>query len=284
MDINYRNTSKRIRLPTGAVHYHELGSGPCLLMIHGSGPGVNGWTNYHQNLENFSRHFRCIVIDLPGYGESDAVAGDPVTTCIDAVPAFLQALQIERCHILGNSLGGIVGSHVAAQHPQRVDRFVSIGGIGINLFTVFPGEGLNLLTAFAENPTRERLETWLRSMVFNQDLITEELIEQRFRLAMEPTTLATTRDIYSREAIGRIAEFRRGPNAAQVIEHLPMIQAPTLVTWGRDDRVSPLDISLIPMRLIPRCELHVFPQCGHWAMIECKTAFEAVVNSFLQLS
>ncbi|GFG80102.1 hypothetical protein MPRG_33780 [Mycobacterium paragordonae] len=56
---------------------------------------------------------------------------------------------------------------------------------------------------------------------------------------------------------------------------------PTLLTWGRDDRVSPLDMAIIPMRTIPNAELHVFPNCGHWAMIEAKAAFESTVLAFL---
>ena len=60
------------------------------------------------------------------------------------------------------------------------------------------------------------------------------------------------------------------------------VKAPTLLTWGRDDRVSPPDMALIPMRTIPTAELHVFPNCGHWVMIEQKQAFEATVMSFLQ--
>ena len=67
----------------------------------------------------------------------------------------------------------------------------------------------------------------------------------------------------------------------QVVAHLPSIQAPTLITWGRDDRVSPLDISLLPMRMIPNAELHVFPNCGHWAMIECKARFESLAIDFI---
>ena len=63
---------------------------------------------------------------------------------------------------------------------------------------------------------------------------------------------------------------------------LPRIQAPTLLTWGRDDRVTPLDGAIAPLRLIPRCELHVFPNCGHWVMIERKDEFESVVLSFLR--
>lgn len=280
MEIDYAKTSRTIRLSHGVVHYHEVGEGPCLFLIHGSGPGVTGWANYQGNLEFFSQKFRCIVPDLPGYGESDAIEGDPVEGCIAACIGLLAALDITSAHLVGNSLGGIVASHIAARHPELVRSFTSIGGIGLNIFTTFPGEGLNLLSAFAEEPTRERMATWLKSMVFDQALITDQLIESRFRQGTEPRTLATTRMIYSREAIQAIAATRRRqPDSA--IGHLAAIQAPTLITWGRDDRVSPLDICLIPMRLIPNCELHVFPNCGHWAMIECKTQFEALVMSFL---
>ena len=67
----------------------------------------------------------------------------------------------------------------------------------------------------------------------------------------------------------------------EMLAMLGRIQAPTLLTWGRDDRVTPLDGAIAPLRLIPRCELHVFPDCGHWAMIERKDEFESVVLSFL---
>jgi 2-hydroxy-6-oxonona-2,4-dienedioate hydrolase len=117
-------------------------------------------------------------------------------------------------------------------------------------------------------------------MVHDQSLITPELIDARWEQAMEPNTLAATRQIYSREGIGQIAAMRE-QSPTRAIEHLASIQAPTLLTWGRDDRVTPLDAALLPMRLIPLCELHTFPRCGHWAMIECKQAFETLVMSFL---
>lgn len=283
MSFTYDSTSKTIELSHGTVHYHEAGSGPCLLLIHGSGPGVTGWANYENNLPFFAAKFRCLIIDLPGYGGSDVIAGDPVGGSVGACVEFLQALGIDSAHIIGNSLGGIVGSHIAANFPEKVTSFTTIGGIGLNIFTPFPGEGLNLLTAFTENPTRDNVETWLRSMVYDQALVTDELIDKRFAQATEPKTLATTRQLYSREAIGNIAAMRR-QMATKTVEHLPAIQAPTLITWGRDDRVSPMDIALLPMRLIPNCELHVFPNCGHWAMIECKQQFEALVMAFMCLN
>ena len=222
-----------------------------------------------------------MIIDLPGYGKSDPVEGDPIGGCVGAALALMDGLGMTRAHIIGNSLGGIVGSHIAAHHPGRVDRFVTIGGIGVNVFSPFPGEGLNLLTEFTEDPTRERLEQWLRSMVFDQSLVTEELIESRFKQATEPVTMATSRKIYARASIAALAEVFRGEHSLQRIAHLAQIQAPTLITWGRDDRVTPLDIALLPMRIMPNAELHVFPNCGHWNMIERKQEFESLVQAFL---
>ncbi|HQR03937.1 MAG: alpha/beta fold hydrolase [Proteobacteria bacterium] len=279
--FSFEATSRFVDTPKGRIHYHEAGAGPALLLIHGSGPGVTGWANFAGNLPVFAPHYRCIILDLPGYGRSDPVEGPPIPGCVDACFRLLEALKVERAHVIGNSLGGVVGSYMAAQQPARIDRFVTIGGIGVNVFTAFPGEGINLLTAFAEDPTRERIETWLRSMVFDQALITPELIETRFRNATDPVTLATSRQMYSRASINALATEFRGPNAAFRLGHLSSIQAPTLLTWGRDDRVSPLDMCLMPMRLIPHCELHVFPNCGHWAMIERKAEFESLVLAFL---
>jgi pimeloyl-ACP methyl ester carboxylesterase len=183
--------------------------------------------------------------------------------------------------LLGNSFGGIVGARVAAQWPERVAKLIMVGGLGFNLFAPFPNEGINLLSEFAEDPTRARLTQWLRSMVHDKSIVTEEMIDRRLSQALEPKTLATTKIMYSRAAMQGLAQFLAGPDALKSIDFLPKIQCPTLLTWGRDDRVSQLDRALLPMRLIPQCELHVFPNCGHWAMIERKKEFEATTLSFL---
>ena len=280
-EFSFATTSKTFAAEHGAVHYHEAGTGPDLLMIHGSGPGVTGWANFAGNLPVFAEHFRCVIIDLPGYGQSDPVAGEPIGACVSACLALMAELGITQTHIIGNSLGGIVGSQIAAHCADKVDKFVTIGGIGMNIFSPFPGEGLTLLTEFIEDPTRERITQWLRSMVYDQAMVTDELIEARFAQATEPVTMATSKQLYSKASIQSTAAMFRGENAHLRIAHLSSIQAPTLITWGRDDRVTPLDIALLPMRLIPNAELHVFPKCGHWNMIERKAEFECVVKAFL---
>ena len=275
----FESTSRSITAGGTRLHYHEAGVGMPLIMLHGSGPGVNGWANFGGNLTCFARHFRCLIVDLPGYGNSDAIAGHPIDTAVGAIVAFMDALDIPQAAFLGNSLGGIVASRLASDHPDRLGRMCLIGGVGLNLFSPFPNEGINLLVEFAENPSRERLVAWLRSMVYDPALLTEELIEDRWRRASEPKTLATSRLMYTRAAMSAMSEPQLQLSAVQ---HLPTVRCPTLLTWGRDDRVTTIDRALLPMRIIPKCELHVFHECGHWVMIERKAEFENVALAFFQ--
>ena len=178
--------------------------------------------------------------------------------------------------------GGIVGGHLAASHPDRVLRYITIGGIGFNITSTFPNEGLTRLVDFIEDPTRENIIAWLESMVYDKAIITDELIDMRYKAALEPVTMESSRKMYTRAALGFIAQSMSGPGVSQRIDYLGKIQAPTLIMWGRDDKVSPLDGALFPMRVIPNAELHVFPRCGHWTMIEHKDRFEALALDFLR--
>ncbi|MFW0787833.1 alpha/beta fold hydrolase [Gordonia sp. CPCC 206044] len=268
--------------PKGVLRYHEAGRGPELVMLHGSGPGVTGLRNFGGNLDAFTDHFRCLVLEFPGFGVSDDFGAHPMTTALEAVEIFVEALELDRVAIIGNSMGGGVALSYAARHPEIVDRLVTIGGIGKNLFSPGPSEGIRLLQEFTDNPTRERLVRWLHSMVFDPALITDELIEQRWEQATEPGTLASARRMYGSEAFAAMIAAMDNSDTAPPWSMLHRVSAPTLLTWGRDDRVSPPDMALIPMRTIPNAELHVFPRCGHWAMIEQQNAFENVVLAFLR--
>ena len=203
----------------GALRYCDCGpdsglgsrEAPVLLFLHGSGPGVTGWRNFRGVLPTFAAHFRCLILEFPGFGVSDDFGGHPMITAQGAVTPFLDALGVDRVDIVGNSMDGAVGINFAIGSPDRIGRLETIGGIGTNIFSTGPSEGIRLLQEFTEDPTRQRLIDWLNSMVYDQSLVTDELI----------------------------------------------------------------------MRTIPNAELHVFPNCGHWAMIEAKAAFESTVLGFL---
>lgn len=281
VDLTYDGTLREISTDAGVLRYHEAGDGAPLLFLHGSGPGVTGWRNFRGILGTFADHFRCLILEFPGFGVSDDFGGHPMITAQGAVGTFVDALGLESVHIVGNSMGGGVGINYAIRNPSNVRRLVTIGGIGTNVFSPGPSEGIRLLQEFTENPSRERLVAWLNSMVFDQSLVTDELIEERWALATEPSTLESARRMYGKAAFAQMMAAMRASDAPMPWAVMHKVKAPTLLTWGRDDRVSPLDMALIPMRTIPNAELHVFPNCGHWAMIEAKDAFESTVLGFL---
>ena len=271
-----------ITTPAGVLRYYDQGSGPALLFLHGSGPGVTGWRNFRGVLPTFAEHFRCLVLEFPGFGVSDDFGGHPMVTAQGAVAPFLDALDVPKVDIVGNSMGGGVGINFAINNPDRVGKLVTIGGIGTNVFSPGPSEGIRLLQDFTEEPTRQRLIDWLRSMVYDEALVTDQLIEERWALATDPPTLESARRMYGKAAFAQMMAMMRHADMPMPWAIMHKVKCPTLLTWGRDDRVSPLDMALIPMRTIPNAELHVFPNCGHWAMIEAKQAFESTVLAFLR--
>lgn len=279
--VSYEDSRRELQTDEGVLVYHEVGEGPPLLLLHGSGPGVTGWRNYRGVVGELGEHFRCLILEFPGFGVSYAGAGHPMMMAGGSVTAFLDGLGLETVDIIGNSMGGIVGTNFALNAPQRVRKLVTIGGMGKNIFSKTPAEGIRLLMEFTDNPTREGLVRWLNSMVYDRSVVTEQLLEERWELATEPTTLEIARRMYSSAAMAAMGEAAKTATAPPYWSQLSRLETPTLLTWGRDDLVSPVDMAILPMRDIPNAELHVFPNCGHWTMIEAREAWLAAVISFL---
>ncbi|MFD4406501.1 alpha/beta fold hydrolase [Nocardia sp. NPDC058499] len=281
MDVTYNGTQREIATDKGVLRYHVAGDGPPLLLLHGSGIGVSGWRNYRGNLEVFARHFRCYILEFPGFGISDPVDGHPVLTAGSSVIRFMNALGIESAAVIGNSMGGVVGINVAMKHPERVNKLVTIGGVGPNIFSQNPSEGTRLLQEFADGPSRDKLVRWLECMVYDRALITEERIEERWETARDPESHKTLAAMYGSGAFAVQQAAMAESSMPPYWSMMHKVTCPTLLTWGRDDRQCPPDMPMIPMRLIPEAELHIFPNCGHWVMIEAKQAFERVALEFL---
>jgi pimeloyl-ACP methyl ester carboxylesterase len=280
-DLTYEHTLRELPTEEGVLRYHDAGAGPPLLLLHGSGPGVTGWRNFSGNLPALAEHFRCLVLELPGFGVSDPTERPPILAAPRAVRRILEGLGLRQVDVIGNSMGGVVALQVATRQPELFHRIVTVGGVGKNVLSSFPAEGLNLLVEFTENPTRDALVRWLHSMVHDPAIITDELVEERWTHATQPQTLAAARKMYGREALRAQASMALASDQPPYWAMLHRIRAKTLLTWGRDDRVSPLDMALLPLRTIPDAELHVLPDCGHWAMIEQRLAWESVVLAFL---
>ncbi|MEU2031703.1 4,5:9,10-diseco-3-hydroxy-5,9,17-trioxoandrosta-1(10),2-diene-4-oate hydrolase [Nocardia amamiensis] len=282
VELTVESTSRYAQVRPGLrLHYHEagVGNGPTIVLLHGGGPGASSWSNFARNIPVLAEHFHVLAVDQPGYGRSDKPTEHPqyFVHSASALKDLLDHLQItSRVHLLGNSLGGGAAVRFALDYPDRAGKLILMGpgGLSTNLFAPDPTEGVKLLAKFNYEPTRENLEAFLRIMVFDQSLITDELIDERFAAASTPESLAATR------AMGKSfasADFEKG----MLWRDAYQLRQPVLLIWGREDRVNPLDGALVATKLIPRAQLHVFGGCGHWAQLEKFPEFNRLAIDFL---
>jgi 4,5:9,10-diseco-3-hydroxy-5,9,17-trioxoandrosta-1(10),2-diene-4-oate hydrolase len=282
-ELTFESTSRFAEVDVDGplkLHYHEAGVGndQTVVLLHGGGPGASSWTNFSRNIAVLARRFRVLAVDQPGYGLSDKRAehGQFNRYAARALKGLFDRLDLGRVPLVGNSLGGGTAVRFALDYPHRAGRLVLMGpgGLSVNLFSPDPTEGVKRLSAFSMAPTRENLEAFLRVMVYDKKLITPELVDQRFALASTPESLTATR------AMGMSfagADFALG----MMWRDAYRLRQPVLLIWGREDRVNPLDGALVALKTIPRAELHVFGQCGHWAQVEKFDEFNKLTVDFL---
>ena len=261
------------------IHYHDVGQGEVVILLHGGGPGATGISNYARNVEALAKTHRVIVVDFPGYGESDnqPIPGGLFSTMGASIVGLMDAIGIEKASFVGNSLGGGAALHIALEHPTRVAKLVLMGtGGSLAPFSPTPTEGLGRMLQFyaGEGPSREKLRRVIELLVYDPAQISDELLDIRYTAATQPKVVANP------------PLKGRGGQAIDDLWRQPLytIQAPTLIVWGRDDRVVPMDSAFLLLKVIPNAQLHIFPKCGHWAQWEKADEFNELVLSFLARS
>jgi 4,5:9,10-diseco-3-hydroxy-5,9,17-trioxoandrosta-1(10),2-diene-4-oate hydrolase len=172
-------------------------------------------------------------------------------------------------------MGGYVAFEFALAHPERVDRLVGMGpgGLAANIFGPEPSEGARRLAEFMMAPSRAAMEAWVDTMVANKSVVDDSLIDERLANAMAPGALDSAMAIF--------ASLGQHPEPVPLYVRARAIKAPTLITWGRDDRMLPVEGAMLGFRQMPNAELHIFSKCGHWAQVERKPEFERLVIDFL---
>lgn len=254
------------------TNYHDVGSGSPVVLIHGSGPGVSAWANWRLTLPHLSEHFRVLAPDALGFGYTERPA-DPrydLDGWTDHLLGFLDALDLDRVSLVGNSFGGALALHLATHHPDRVQRLVLMGSVGVP-FELTPG--LDAVWGF--QPSLASMRGLLEIFAYDQALLTDDLA----RLRLEAATRPGVHEAYA----SMFPAPRQHSVDALVVEEtlIRRIENPTLVVHGRDDRVIPMDNSLRLHELIEDSRLHLFDHCGHWVQIEHADAFNRLLVDFL---
>ncbi|MGF6601224.1 4,5:9,10-diseco-3-hydroxy-5,9,17-trioxoandrosta-1(10),2-diene-4-oate hydrolase [Paraburkholderia sp. GAS448] len=272
------------RTETGAawrIHYQVRGSGPDVILLHGGGPGATGASNYSRNIETLARHFRCWVIDFPGWGQSSKNLQEfggpgPFHNGGRAVLAFMDAVGIECAHLIGNSFGGSSALCAAMDQPERFDRLVLMGpGGGVVSGATGPTDGIEQLLTYylGEGPSVDKLRQFLGNLVYDTSVLTPELVQARFDASNDPEIRANPPLTRPPGGPGKETFISLDPRLA-TLEHR------TLFIWGLQDKVNPV-AGMEPFTKMPDADFVLLAKCGHWAQWEHAERFNALVTQFL---
>ncbi|CQD02255.1 2-hydroxy-6-ketonona-2,4-dienedioic acid hydrolase [Mycobacterium europaeum] len=273
-------TERTVRVKGKDIFVAETGSGPAVVLLHGGGPGASGMSNYARNIEPLAEHFRVIVPDMPGYGRSTKGVSrrDPFGYLADHIRGVLDELGIDSAHLVGNSYGGSCALRLALDTPHRVTKLVLMGPGGVGTSRGLPSEGLRSLLAYygGGGPRLEKLRTFIRSyLVHDGDAVPDSLIEARYRASIDPEVVANPP---LQRPAGLRTLWRMDFTRDRRLGSLP---TPTLVIWGRDDKVNkPSGAAMLSDRL-PNADVLLVANTGHWVQWERAELFNAVTAAFL---
>ncbi|WP_017934590.1 alpha/beta fold hydrolase [Nocardioides sp. Iso805N] len=286
MTVTKEAATRHLTLPSGtAACYYEAGdpADATVVLLHGSGPGATGWSNFSGNIGVIAdAGFHVLAPDMPGWGDSDAVATADMDHDADLV-GFLDALGIEKAALVGNSMGAHTAIRFATLHPERITHLVTMGAsLGRGPASLFsagdgPSEGLKVLVKAYKDANPENMKALVEIMTYDKErFATPELTAARSEAAL-------ARPDHLQNYVEGLAHG--APIPIKVDRGLiPNIAVPTLLIHGKDDRVLHYEVSLWLCANIPNARLLLLNHCGHWAMIEHADEFNRVVVDFLRHS
>lgn len=274
--LTEEGTSKTIDAADMSVHYHDIGEGPPVIFLHSYGPGSTAWVTWSRVIDEFSKHFRCILMDLPNFGRTGPfIFNEPIHNLqARTALALMDALDIPKASFVGNSQGGQTSMVFAAHYPDRVKKLVFGGGHIVTggdryMLANRPSEGSRATRETIENPTRENFVRYLKVHLDNPDQVTDELVDHVFGVHTGNPAHADA----------------RAKSVSTYYDHsgdIEAITAPTLIIHGRYDRMVALEVSIAALAHIDDSRLVVINHCGHWTPYEKPEEYSSFVIPFLR--
>jgi 2-hydroxymuconate-semialdehyde hydrolase len=253
------------------TNVHDIGSGSPVLLIHGSGPGVSAWANWRLLMPELAKQARVIAPDMVGFGYTDRLLQPhyDMDTWVAQAVGLLDSLKIDKADLVGNSFGGALALALTIRHPDRVRRLVLMGSVGVS-FPITPG----LEAAWGYTPSLDNMRKLLDYFAYDRRLVTDELAQLRYEASIRPGFQESFAAMFPAPRQRWVEAMTSAEKDIRNIAHH------TLVVHGREDKIIPLANSLTLANWIPRSQLHVFGQCGHWTQIEHAARFAQLVGNF----
>jgi 2-hydroxymuconate-semialdehyde hydrolase len=254
------------------TYFHRGGKGKPVLFIHGSGPGVSAWANWRLTLPYFIENgFEVFAPDVVGFGYTERPENFEYThkSRVKHLVDFVEHFDLKELNIVGNSMGGALALALALEIQDRIRKIVIMGSVGVK----FPiTEGLEFIWGYKPSIENMRKVIWYLSS--NPELVGDELVRLRYSASIQPGFQETYEKMF-------YPPYQKHLDEMDVEDKLGMINIPVLVLHGKLDKVIPWQISVRIFEKLPKAELHIFGDTGHWIMIEKKDEFNELVKNFL---
>ena len=257
-------TGKFVTVFGARIHYVDVGAGPTVILLHGLADDVGVWGSVMPALA--AKH-RVIALDQVGFGRSDKpLLNYRVSTFVDFLDGFLNELKIKRASLVGNSLGGWVAADFALKHPDRIERLVLSDAAGYAaLAKTMDPRALNALRLASREDIRYLGPLTFRDKRFYEDV--DLAFKQR----------VTAGDSYTVSQL--LDSMIRGEDVLD--GRLGAIEKPTLILWGRDDKLIPVNFAARFNKEINASQLRIIDGCGHMPHVECAEKFNDALLQFL---
>ncbi len=251
------------------ISYREAGQGPVALFLHGIGSGS---ASFEGQLNGLSGQLRVIAWDAPGYGGSDPLPNQTPKSSdyADAAAGFLDALNVEKIHLVGHSLGTVIASSFAARYPERL--------LTVTLASATAG--------YAKAGHAARVDRLNSRIAAIRDLGPAGMAEARGRevlsLGASDAALAKVKAVMSGLNVDGYCQAARMLHASDIFDHIATIAAPTLVMCGSADKITPEELNKNIAAAIPGSIYRSLTGLGHACYVENSALFNQVLCDFLE--
>jgi pyruvate dehydrogenase E2 component (dihydrolipoamide acetyltransferase) len=238
------------------------GEGDPLVLLHGFGGDINIWVF---NQEALAAEHTVYSLDLPGHGQSTKDVGDgDLASFVQALADFLDAMEIEKAHLVGHSMGGAVAGAFANAHPDRVSSVILISSAGLG-----PEINEEYIEGFIAANKRRDMRNVLKMLFADPDLVKRELVND---------VLKFKRLDGVDEALRKVADkvFPDGQQAD--VPDLSEVSVPILVIWGSEDQIVPVSHT---ENVPSEARVEILEDTGHMPQMEAAGQVNRLVGEFL---
>jgi len=256
---------KTAEIDNNKIRYLEEGSSEnTLLLLHGLGASAERWEDV---IPLFAKEYRVIVPDLVGFGHSDKPMVDYTMEYFSEFTSkFVESIGIKKLNIIGSSLGGQIAAEYAVNHNDKIRKLVLVSPSGVMKYAT---PALNSYISASVYPNNDAALTAFQNMSCRDDIDEKTVSEFVERMQLPNAKMAFMSTLLGLS------------NAKVITEKLNMITVPTMIVWGENDPVIPIEYAQSFVSGINDCRFYKMLGCGHTPYVENSEKFFQIVVDFL---